>query len=171
MSSSPFSRQPRFPLILFAACLLSQVIIQTSCTDWTADLRKAAERGDADEQYNLGRCYGKGQGVPQSYTEAAKWYRKAAEQGHAKAQYSLGGCYSAGVGVVKDRRQAYGWFLLASAAGCTEATNNLPEVESTLSLSELSEARAWAKRWKPAGAALPVPQGSATPVSTAPPPL
>jgi len=32
--------------------------------------------------------YDKGQGVPQDYAEALKWYRKAAEQGFAEAQYN-----------------------------------------------------------------------------------
>ena len=34
----------------------------------------------------------KGQGVPQDYAEAVKWYRLAAEQGNADAQYNLGRC-------------------------------------------------------------------------------
>ena len=38
-----------------------------------------------------------GQGVPQNYTEAAKWYRLAAEQGNAQAQYNLGFLYAEGV--------------------------------------------------------------------------
>jgi TPR repeat protein len=55
--------------------------------------RKAAEKGNAKAQYNLGWCYANGQGVPQNYTEAVKWWRKAAEQGDASAQYNLGVCY------------------------------------------------------------------------------
>ena len=48
-------------------------------------LRKAAEQGHAQAQFNLGVCYALGNGVPQSYTEAVKWFRKAAEQGQAEA--------------------------------------------------------------------------------------
>jgi hypothetical protein len=33
--------------------------------------------------------YEKGQGVPQDYKEAVKWYRLAAEQGYADAQTNL----------------------------------------------------------------------------------
>ncbi len=51
--------------------------------------RKAAEQGDERAQYNLGRCYDKGEGVAQDKTEAIKWYRKAAEQGHEKAKAAL----------------------------------------------------------------------------------
>jgi TPR repeat protein len=42
--------------------------------------------------------YRSGQGVPQDYTEAAKWYRKAAEQGDTEAQYNLGLAYTKGLG-------------------------------------------------------------------------
>ncbi len=51
--------------------------------------RKAAERGDADAQFNLGVCYSKGESVKQDRAEAAKWLRMAAKQGHAPAQKAL----------------------------------------------------------------------------------
>lgn len=44
-------------------------------------LRKASEAGDSDAQVDLGRMYEKGDGVPQSYADAATWYGMAAEQG------------------------------------------------------------------------------------------
>ena len=34
--------------------------------------------------------YAKGDGVPQDYKEAVKWFRLSAEQGNAKAQSNLG---------------------------------------------------------------------------------
>ena len=37
--------------------------------------------------------YAKGQGAPQNYTEAVKWFRKAAVQGYAGAQFNLGVMY------------------------------------------------------------------------------
>ena len=42
-------------------------------------------QGAASAQYNLGFMYLNGQGVPQNYAEAAKWYRKAAVQGDVDA--------------------------------------------------------------------------------------
>lgn len=45
---------------------------------------------NAQTQFERGRAYEKGQGVPQDDAQALAWYRKAAEQGHAKAQYNLG---------------------------------------------------------------------------------
>ena len=42
--------------------------------------RKAAAMGHASAQYNLGLCYGNGEGVKQDYRKAAKWYRKVAQK-------------------------------------------------------------------------------------------
>lgn len=51
--------------------------------------QKAAEKGNANAQYNLGCCYEYGKGVSVDYTEAVKWYRKAAEQGDEDAKKAL----------------------------------------------------------------------------------
>jgi len=91
---------------------------QHSPEDYTrlaASLREAAERGDAEAQYNLGRLYFEVQDVPQHHAQAAAWYRKAAEQGNADAQYNLGGLYRYGLGVPQDYLQAYFWFEVAAA--------------------------------------------------------
>ncbi|MBR4665552.1 MAG: protein kinase, partial [Lentisphaeria bacterium] len=61
--------------------------------------RKAAERGNARAQHNLGDCYDNGKGVEKNHSEAVKWYCKAAEQGDAEAQCALGYCYVCGQGV------------------------------------------------------------------------
>ena len=47
--------------------------------EWTP----LAERGVPGAQYNLGRMYVNGWGVPQDYKTAVKWYTLAAEQGYA----------------------------------------------------------------------------------------
>ena len=49
----------------------------TALREWTP----LAKRGDADAQYNLGQMHRKGEGVPQDYKTAVKWYTLAAEQG------------------------------------------------------------------------------------------
>ena len=58
--------------------------------------------------------YGKGQGVPQDYKEAVRWYRKAANQGLALAQYNLGVMYLLGQGVPQNFVVAYALFNLAA---------------------------------------------------------
>jgi TPR repeat protein len=49
-------------------------------------LRPLGEQGDAKAQHSLGFLYAKGQGVPQDYAEAVKWYRMAVEQGNDDAK-------------------------------------------------------------------------------------
>ena len=75
---------------------------------------EAAEQGDAEEQYSLGRRYDHGLGVEEDDSEAVQWYGLAAEQGHAGAQYSLGLKYGLGQGVDEDDTQAVRWFRLAA---------------------------------------------------------
>ena len=58
--------------------------------------RPLAEGGDAQAQFRLGGMYAGGQGVPQDWNEAVKWYRRAAEKGLADAQYMLGATYQRG---------------------------------------------------------------------------
>ena len=41
-----------------------------------------ADQGDASIQALVGFMYYSGQGVPQAYVKALKWYRKAADQGN-----------------------------------------------------------------------------------------
>ncbi|MBP0118666.1 MAG: sel1 repeat family protein, partial [Candidatus Nitrotoga sp.] len=66
-----------------------------------------------------------GQGVPQDFKEAVKWYRLAAEQGHALAQFNLGGVYDKGRGVAKDYKEAVRWYKLAAEQGDVDAQYNL----------------------------------------------
>ncbi len=56
---------------------------------------KAAEKGDPEGQYMLGRMYRlvEGKGKDKVPLKACEWYEKAANQGHVEAQYELGGCY------------------------------------------------------------------------------
>ena len=46
---------------------------------------KAAELGDPNAQYEMGRKYFRADGVEQSDEKALEWYSRAAEQGHPKA--------------------------------------------------------------------------------------
>ena len=46
--------------------------------------------------------YENGQGVPQDYAEAVKWYREAADQDDTDAQFNLGLMYENGDGVPRN---------------------------------------------------------------------
>ena len=77
-----------------------------SCTQNFESYKEKAEQGDKEAQYQVGRCYEKGEGVPVDKEKAVEWYKKAAEQGHAEAQFYLGGCYWDGDGVPVNKRKA-----------------------------------------------------------------
>ncbi len=89
------------------------------------DFLKKAEQGDVDAQYNIGVIYDNGQGVPQDYKQAAKWYTKAAKQGHAFAQYNLALMHVDGQGVPQDHKQAAKWFTKAAEQGDAKAQYNI----------------------------------------------
>lgn len=93
--------------------------------DPLAALRKKAEAGDAEAQYNLGALYAGGQGVGRDYAEALKWYRRAAEQGNAAAQNNLGAMYQDGQGVGRDYAEAVKWYRQAAAKNLPAAQVNL----------------------------------------------
>ena len=125
----------KFVIVFFVACLLAGGCI--SCSENPSDIqrrgarhynagefsqavacfRKAAEKGDAEAQLNLGLCYDNGRGVEKNNFEAAKWFRKSAEQGNVKAQFFLGMCYFSGVGVTKNKFEAVKWFRQAAEQG------------------------------------------------------
>ena len=67
--------------------------------------------------------YRQGQGVPQDYKEAVKWYRLSAEQGVADAQYQLGfDVFQNGQGVPQDYKEAIKWYRLSAEQGrCSNA--------------------------------------------------
>jgi TPR repeat protein len=94
-------------------------------TSSVAELRQRAESGDTEAQRSLGVAYDFGQGVQQSYTEAAKWYEMAAEHGDAKAQNNLGSFYQYGLGVATNYSQAASLYRQAAAQGFIMAENNL----------------------------------------------
>jgi hypothetical protein len=87
-----------------------------------------AEKGEAEAEYEFGREYSNGRGVPQNYAEALRWYRKAADQNLAKAQYDVGYSYYYGYGVGGDFTEALRWFHLA-------ANQNDPGAENEIGIS------------------------------------
>jgi len=86
---------------------------------------KAAEDGNAKAQFNLGFCYGKGQGVAQDYAKAVEWWQKAADQGYAPAQFALGLSYKMGLGVPQDYAKAIEWYRKAADQGDAQAQSGL----------------------------------------------
>src|SRR5215475_3702457 len=93
-----------------------------------AVLEQRANRGEALAEWMLGNAYRKGEGVPQDYTTAARWYAAASAQKLAEAQVVLGYLYEQGKGVRKDYREALRYFRAAAEQGNSTAENNLGEM-------------------------------------------
>lgn len=72
-------------------------------------LKKAAEQGHADAQYELAGCFCFGKGIEKDSKKEAYWYEKAAEQGHAGAQNYLAAHYFSGKGKPQDYEKALYW--------------------------------------------------------------
>ncbi len=87
--------------------------------------KRAAEQGCAKAQYNLGRMYFEGKGVPQDYEKAYSLWRKAATQGCAQSQYNLGVGFDFGKGIAQDKLEAVRWYHKAAAQGYADAQFNL----------------------------------------------
>ena len=85
----------------------------------------AAAGDDAEAQFQLGKAYANGTGVPQDFAKAAEQYRKAAEAGNAKAQNNLALLYDRGQGVAKDDVEAAKWFRKAAEQGASFAQDSL----------------------------------------------
>ncbi len=88
-------------------------------------LKKGADQGDADAEFNLGVHYDNGQGVPQNYAKAVYWFQKAADQGDVGAENNLGFSYRKGQGVPQNYAKAVYWVQKAADQGDAPAEYNL----------------------------------------------
>ena len=84
--------------------------------------------------------YDYGEGVPQDYKEALKWYRLSAEHGNAKAPFNLGVMYYNGEGVPKDYKEAYAWWSVAKSNGHEVAAMNLGVLEKEMNKEQIADA-------------------------------
>lgn len=69
--------------------------------------------GDADAQYEVGRMYLDGEGVPPNPAQAARWLEMAAQKNHVAAQATLGDMLVSGHGVPKMPERGYMWLSVA----------------------------------------------------------
>jgi S1-C subfamily serine protease len=86
---------------------------QTAFREW----EPLAQSGDIDAQFALGYLYEYGEGVTQSYRQAAYWYGKAADAGDVDAAVAMGYLYESGLGVKQNFRRAVEYYGMASDQG------------------------------------------------------
>ena len=75
-------------------------------------LRKAAELGNVEAQYDFGCRYHRGEFVPQDKKLACEWWLKSTSKGDLFAAKELSEAYAIGDGVEQDTIQAIMWFRL-----------------------------------------------------------
>lgn len=111
------------------------------------DVRKLAEAGDGDAQWQMAVRYHNGEGVLQDDAQAVQWFQRAAEQGNVPAQRALGAYYFAGRGVPEDMSKAYMWSAIAVAGGDEDSKSRLEGIASGMSRAQVSDARQDAEKW------------------------
>jgi hypothetical protein len=111
------------------------------------DLRKLADQGDADAQWQMGVRYHDGEGVAQDDAQAVRWFQRAAEQGNVAAQGALGAYYWRGRGVPEDLSKAYFWSAIAVAQGDEISKSRLEGLASQMTRAQVSAARQQAEAW------------------------
>ena len=109
--------------------------------------KRAAEGGQPDAENELGVRYQDGDGVEQSYVQAAYWFRKAAEHvpnlgGAGQGRNNLGNLYEEGYGVPKDYIQAYVWFSLAGN------DRSIDDLQREMTPAQMLKAQQLAEEWK-----------------------
>jgi hypothetical protein len=115
---------------IWLALLTATHPFDPSCLDaWAAEVSVPADgdslrglmdragAGEPEAQYQLGRLYESGAGVPQDDSLAASWLSRAAQQDHLEAEVSLAGLYMSGRGVRRDSTEAARRFRHAAERG------------------------------------------------------
>jgi TPR repeat protein len=110
--------------------------------------KRKAKQGDAIAQNQLGIAYAIGEGVPQNFTTALKWFRLAAEKGYVEAQYNLGIFYLNGEAIEEDYVLAYMWLTLAGEQGNEGAKKNLKFISDHMSADQIAQSEKLVLEWK-----------------------
>ncbi len=112
-----------------------------------AEKRRAAEGGDGEAAFWLGRWYTCGEkGLEKDAAQAFQWYKRGTALGYASAINGCGRCYALGYGVAKDGTRALMYYAQAAAlgseAGCCNLGFALANGRLGLTKDE-AEAREW----------------------------
>ena len=87
--------------------------------------KKAAEAGNADGMYRVGKKLAQGVGIKKDEEAGLRWIQKAAEKGFPGAQNELGDRYCHGKGVSEDAFQSSEWLRRAAEQEFPEAEFHL----------------------------------------------
>jgi len=121
-------------------------------------LIQAAERGDANAQYNLAVMYENGlfdgrDAGEATRSEAARWFRAAAQQGLPRAQVKLAEMYA---GEPDSSVEACEWYLLAaqglSGMHLQNVQSAYQRAAAGLTATQTAEVHRFVEVWAPTGA-------------------
>ena len=129
--------------ILIAVLFLS--VAHTASAQFSSELLKRAQNGDAEAQVSLGDLFYAGIDVVPNRSIAMKWYRLAAEQGNGDAQFNLGVTYYFGEGIVRDLVHSHMWFNIAASLGKTDAGRARDFVAGEMTPEQISKAQKLAR--------------------------
>jgi uncharacterized protein len=94
----------------------------TQVQDGLGYLQQAADGGDVEAGFQLGKLYRSGApGVPPDAVQALRHFTGAARAGHAGAAYYLGIAWRNGYGVAPDAGEAVRWFRASAQGGVAAA--------------------------------------------------
>ncbi len=92
----------------------------------------AADQGDADGAYGLGKLYATGDGVPQDFAQALHWYRLAAQGDSLLALDVLATAYlEGGLGLERDRGKALELLEQAASLGHAPSSKRLQDLRAS----------------------------------------
>ena len=114
------------------------------------ELGPAADGGDSEAQFTLGKIHEAGLGRTKDPTRAAALYKAAAEQDHPMAQHSFAYALFMGEGVEQDLVEALKWFILAARNGVEAAAAFGNRVSKILPRRFIIDARRAARQWREA---------------------
>ncbi len=89
-------------------------------------IRRAANLGHPQAQFDLGRFYEEGEvGLAKTLPEARRWFERAASSGNTKAMHSLALMYYQGSGGPQNLTSAAEWFKRAAELGFADSQYNI----------------------------------------------
>ncbi len=108
------------------------------------ELEAKANTGDPVAQFQLGVAYYDNNDA----NNALKWFKESAKQGHAYAHNNIAVIYAQGDAVNQDLISAYGYALAAYQLDESLSEGFIKDLESIMSLKQISEGKKFAKKVK-----------------------
>jgi len=101
---------------------------------------RAADSGNREAAFRLGRMYELGKGVPQDYSKAFGYYQKSALRGFLAGQVALGSLYERGLGTKSNYVYAYTFYGLAARHDDASANQHLQSLSRLMTAAQRQEA-------------------------------